>query len=168
MHDFSRKYATISLEISKIRDFSRLVVLKCAFFFLPLFCFNTLLFRWISAKFVIFATNCLIWTFPLLIFLKSTIILCRYTIILSKISKIHDILRLSFNFSDRTEFSKFGNHSPLISCKKLSCTLKNCQHCTKLNFFGNNEFHSKKGKNSAKPENFLGRDCPCYPFWWDF
>ena len=47
MHDFLRKYTTISSKVSKIHDFLQLIVLKCTFFF---FCINLVLFRLISTK----------------------------------------------------------------------------------------------------------------------
>ena len=54
MH-FLRKCVTNSSKIDQIRVFSRLIVLKCAFF---AFSINTLLFRLMSGKFAIFVINC--------------------------------------------------------------------------------------------------------------
>ena len=61
MHDFLRKYSIISTKISKIYDFSPLIILKCAFFFF--FCLNALLFPLISQNLRFSLLFAGIWTF---------------------------------------------------------------------------------------------------------
>ena len=89
------------------------------------------------------------WTFPQLIYLKSTINLHKYTIISPKTGKIRDILRWSSEFSDWTAFKKL---SPPSGSKKLSSIT---QKSTNFSETGSSVY---KIKNFKKTENFTGRE----------